>query len=354
MFFCKILREKTFVKVFQTTLKFQSSQLKLQIVILGNEDHEQAAESDYSQIAESGPAASGTVQGTEPDPVNNPGVTEDAEPSLHEDAIASVAPVLDPELLSALGESTSDSPDYGENIHDNLSKLWLPLLKKGMPKENKDKLLKDYLAPDNCRLLQAPKLNAEISAAVPDMVRNRDKTLTASQQQLGSGITAINKGMDLLLKSDNKIQAMKHFSNGCRLLCDSHYLATQSRIKLVTPSLDKSFLHMISESERDESLFGSTLSEKIKAAKAIDKQGLSIKKPAKPQKPTVPQSSTRSTSYQGNWNAPPRYPANRGGRGGYNRRPPMTSGARRPYTASTQPQRGANQDKPRAPAQSHH
>lgn len=306
-------------------------------MILGNENQGQAVGSDHNEIAELIPA-----------PENL------AEPCIPEETTASVMSDLDPELLSALGESTSDSPDYGENIHDNLSKLWLPLLKKGMPKENKDKLLKDYLIPDNCRLLQAPKLNAEISAAVPDMVRNRDKTLTASQQQLGSGITAINRGIDLLLKSDNKVQAMKHLSNGCRLLCDSHYIATQSRIKLVTPSLDKSFLHMINESERDNSLFGSTLSEKIKAAKAIEKQGLSIKKPAKPQKPTASQSSTRPTSYQGNWNAPPRYPANRGGRGGYNRRPPTTSGARRPYTASAQQsQRAATQDKPRAPAQTH-
>lgn len=112
---------------------------------------------------------------------------------------------LDPELLSALGESMSDIPDYGEKIHENLAKLWLPLLKKGMPKESKDKLLKEYLVPENCRLLQAPKLNAEISAAIPDLVRNRDKTLSVAQQQLGAGISAINRGLNILLTSDDKL-----------------------------------------------------------------------------------------------------------------------------------------------------
>ncbi|CAK1588902.1 unnamed protein product [Parnassius mnemosyne] len=242
------------------------------------------------------------------------------EPCPQEETNSSAEPELDPDLLSALGESTSDSPDYGDDIHGNLSQLWLPLLKKGMPIPSKDILIKDYPIPDNCRLLQAPKLNAEISAAVPDMVRNRAKTLTASQQQLGTGITAINRGMDLLLKSDNKVLAMKHLSNGCRLLCDSHYLTTQARVKLITPSLDKAFLNIVKESERDESLFGSSLSEKIKAAKAIEKQGLSIKKPAKtakpPQQPSAP--------------------------------------SRRPYTSPAQPpQRAAAHDKPRAPAQSH-
>ncbi|PZC74186.1 hypothetical protein B5X24_HaOG208212 [Helicoverpa armigera] len=275
-----------------------------------------------------------------------------AESCPRENSTGFVEPELDPDLLSALGESTSDVPDYGESIHSNLSQLWQPLLKKGMPKENKDKLLKEYLVPDNCRLLQAPKLNAEISAAVPDMVRNRDKTLIASQQQLGAGITAINRGMDVLLKNDNKVQAMKHFSNGCRLLCDSHFLATQARVKLITPSLDKAFLNVITDAERDESLFGSSLSEKIKAAKTIEKQGLSIKKPAKVTKPPQQVFSSR-TPYQGNWNPPPpRYPANRGGRGAY-RRPP-SAGNRRPNSASTQPtHRPATQDKSRAPAASH-
>lgn len=279
-------------------------------------------------------------------------IGDQPEPSLQ--AELPIENELDPELLLALGESTSVSPEYGENIHDNLSKLWLPLLKKGLPTETKNKTLKDYLVPDNCRLLQAPKLNAEISAAIPDMVRNRDKTLAASQQQLGLGITAINRGLDILLKSDNKIQAMKHLSNGCRILCDSHNFMSKNRVKLITPSLDKTFLHMINETERDETLFGSSLSEKIKAAKAIEKQGLQIKKPApKPQKPATPQSSARPSYFQGNWTGPPRYPpANRGGRGGY--RKPMASVARRPYAGSTSQQRAATQDKTRAPAQSHH
>ncbi|CAK1595735.1 unnamed protein product [Parnassius mnemosyne] len=202
-----------------------------------------------------------------------------------EETNSSAEPELDPDLLSAIGESTSDSPDYGDDIHGNLSQLWLPLLKKGIPIPSKDILMKDYPIPENCRLLQAPILYAEMSAAVPEMVRNRDKTLTASQQQLGTGNTAINRGMDLLLKSDNKVLAMKHLSNGCRLLCDSHYLTTQARVKLITPSLDKAFLNIVKESERDKSLFSSSLSEKIKAAKVIEKQGLSIEKPAKTAKP---------------------------------------------------------------------
>lgn len=294
------------------------------------------------------------VLDTEPQSSDQPGQTADQSEPASPPVAANITEV-DPELLFALGESTEDTPEYGDSILDNLSKIWLPLLKRGMSKDTREKLVKEHLAPNNCKLLQAPKLNAEISAAVPDMVRNRDKTLVASQQQLGAGITAISRGMDILLKGDDKARALKNLSNGCRILCDSHHLASQSRIRLITPSLDKNFLHMIKETERDETLFGSSLSEKIKAAKAIEKQGLQIKKPAKPQKPAlVPQSSARPpSSFQGNRSAPPRYSANRGGRGSY--RKPLESTARRAYALpAQQPPRAVAQDKLRAPAQSHY
>ncbi|XP_026328002.1 uncharacterized protein LOC113236209 [Hyposmocoma kahamanoa] len=254
---------------------------------------------------------------------------------------------LDPDLISALGESTETNPEFGVKIHENLTKLWLPLLKKGMTKENKEKILKEYLIPDNCRLLQAPKLNAEISAAVPDMVRNRDKNLSISQQQLGVGITAINKAMDILLcKTDDKVQAMKHLSNGCRILCDLHSASTQSRIKLLTPSLDKTFLHVIQDAERDETVFGNKLPDKIKAAKAIEKQGLQIKKVTVTKTSvTTPPTGSRPT-YSGNWPAPHRYSSNRGGRGGAKRTTPST---RRPFAAPPT-NKVVNQGRPRAPA----
>ncbi|CAG9103837.1 unnamed protein product [Plutella xylostella] len=293
----------------------------------GNEDTGHAVENDGNDILEAAPVVPDTIAVCSDTPDQNMDKNMD-QPVMQDVSLANEDPEVDPDLLSALG----------------------------MPKDSKEKTLKDYLVPDNCRLLQAPKLNAEISAWAPAMVRNRDKTLAASQQQLGLGITAINRGIDILLKSEDKVQAMKHLSNGCRLLCDSHYLATQSRIKLITPSLDITFLNVVNESERDETLFGSSLSEKIKAAKAIEKQGLQIKKPAKPQKPATPQPGAWSASFQGNWTAPPpRYPTNRGGRGGYRRPPPPPAAGRRSYAPPAHhPVRPAAQDKTRASGHAQH
>ncbi|XP_047993798.1 uncharacterized protein LOC125232207 isoform X2 [Leguminivora glycinivorella] len=202
---------------------------------------------------------------------------DQSTPMPDETAQAPAEAPVEPELLMALGESTDDIPEFGKPIHESLASLWLPLLKKGMPKDNKDKLMKNYLIPENCKLLQSPKLNAEISAAVSEIVRGRDKKLSSFQQQLGAGITAINKGMEILLSSDNKAQALTHFSDSCRILTDLHCASTKDRIKLLTPSLEKNILHVIQDSERDDTLFGNALSEKIKASKAIQRQGQQIK-----------------------------------------------------------------------------
>ncbi|KAL0892668.1 hypothetical protein ABMA27_014389 [Loxostege sticticalis] len=210
------------------------------------------------------------------------------------------APIeLDPEIRLALGDPIADSPKYGANIHNDLAQRWLPILKKGLTKEAKDNLLKQHHVPDNCRLLKSPCLNPEIAAAVAEAVRARDKKMEVKQNQLGLGITAISRAMEIILNEGNKIEVIKYLSEGCRILTDLHYTETQIRTKCITP---------------DEFLFGSKLSEKIKAAKAIEKQGWQIKRNI-PQKmnQNQPQSKIRPT---GNWTPPPpRYPSSvsRGG-----------------------------------------
>ncbi|XP_069355792.1 uncharacterized protein [Maniola hyperantus] len=264
------------------------------------------------------------------------------------------APELDPDILSALGETTKEVPKFGPKIHDKLSCLWLPILKKGLNKDVKEKLVKEYLIPENCSLLQAPKLNPEISAAVVEGARTRDKRVETVQQQLGQGIAALNKGLELLLDDGkNRIQAIKFLSDSCRILCDLHYVETESRKKIITPGLDKAFLNIIQDVDRDDLLFGNKLSEKIKATKVIEKQGLQIKKP-----PPTPKTSTStstnqastSRSRQGNWTGPPRFSSIRGGRGGQRSRGAPVG--RRPQSVGPVQQKQPTQTKqPRATTQ---
>lgn len=232
-------------------------------------------------------------------------------------------PELDSDILSALGETTEEAPKFGPNIHDKLSSLWLPILKKGLNKDAKEKLTKEYPIPENCSLLQVPKLNPEISAAIAEGTRTRDKKVEAVQKQLGHGIAALNKGLELLLdEGKDRLLAITFLSDSCRILCDLHHVETEARKKFITPGLDKAFINIMQDVVRDDLLFGNKLSEKIKATKAIEKQGLQIKKlPPTPKAPPTStptnyqqyQPSTSRSRQQGNWLGPPRFPSNRGG-----------------------------------------
>lgn len=286
------------------------------------------------------------------------------EPGLEHEPVENET--LDPEILMALGEASDDKPKFGPNINNNLAQRWTPLLRKGLSKESKEKLLKEYLIPENCQLLQAPKLNEEITAAIAEPTKNRDKKLESFQQQLGLGLTAINMGLSELLTGGNKIMSIKHISDGCRLLLDLHHLETKARKNMVTPGLTKSFLNIIQECERDETIFGNDLAEKIKASKAIERQGLQIKKPYSNPKNTPSStsfSSAATRTNQGNWQGGPlryptssyptssyptsSYPTRGGGRGGP-RKYPTQGAARRP--AAQPPTRAAGQSKSRAVA----
>lgn len=256
-------------------------------------------------------------------------------------------PELDPQILTALGDATEDAPQFGPKIHEKLASLWLPILRKGLEKEAKSKLLKDYQVPENCSLLQAPKLNPEISAAINEGTRARDKRVEEVQQQLGQGISALNKGLELLFDdSTDRVQAIKFFSDGCRILCDLHHTETEARKKFINPGLDKSFLHIMQDVERDDMLFGKKLSDKIKATKVIEKHGLQIKKPAPIPKIPAYQPSTSRSRPQGNWGGPPRFPSARGGRGGHKK---TTSAPRRVQSVAV-PQKPPVGNKQRAPA----
>lgn len=267
-------------------------------------------------------------------------------------------PDLDAEILGALGEETGNDPKFGEKIHKSLAQRWDPILKKGLLKETKDKLLKEYLVPENCTLLQAPKLNREVSAAISEASRHRDKRKETEQQQLGVGISAINKALTLMLTGDDKIEAIRIISDGCRILTDLHHQETQARRTVINYALAKPFLNIVQDGERDDTLYGTKLGEKIKASKAIEKQGLSIKKFVKQPKTSSvteqPAFSTRQSirqpgAYQGNWAGPSRFQQNRGGRRGSGRTYAPTTSRRAPM--SHQPTAGTTgPNKPRPPA----
>ncbi|CAH0720207.1 unnamed protein product, partial [Brenthis ino] len=106
-------------------------------------------------------------------------------------------------------------------------------------------------------------------------------------------------------------------------------------------SLDKSFQQFVQDSERDDTLFGNNLSEKIRNSKCSEKLGSQFKKTQLPKSfPT--QIHTRPvTTGQGNGFRPRPSTSRGGGRGGQKRtapppqRQPPSSTARSSYQSTS-------------------
>lgn len=188
------------------------------------------------------------------------------------------------ELLNALSDDLLLS---GEDIHRELVQQWTPILKKGLSDNVAEALQKKYATPGNCQLLKTPSLNEELN--VEDHTRYRDQKLQKKQDQLGLGLTAIGRGITLLLDGAAtggeryEVNAMKHLRAGCYLLANLHFDQTKTRRilcstdkynvkKFLAEKLCKNthnmsrpnFSAIDSQIDRDDTLFGQKVAKLVK------------------------------------------------------------------------------------------
>ncbi|XP_061713654.1 uncharacterized protein LOC133522352 [Cydia pomonella] len=189
---------------------------------------------------------------------------------------------LDDEILSLLGDAPKSDHPFGPPMHKDIANRWQEILLKGLDKETKEKLLKQYVIPKNCDMLLAPKLNPEAKAALSDGSVKRDFCIMQKQNQVGVALAALASLTELIISGENnKQKLLKPLSDACRILCDSHHSETATRRHFVLTATDAALKETLVEAERDQFLFGENVSEKLKVAKSIQKTGESLKQQQK-------------------------------------------------------------------------
>ncbi|KAH9634346.1 hypothetical protein HF086_011606 [Spodoptera exigua] len=243
-------------------------------------------------------------------PMTNP-VPEHSEPPIasiepenstqSSTAVDPEIPTISSEVLLALGDLMPEKPVYGPPVNSDLARIWSNILKSGLLKETKQKLM-EQLIPENVPLLKAPKLNPEISASVSDNIVSRDKKIEFEQNQLGIGLSIISNAISVLINNDSvdRLKLISLLSDAGRILTDLHLVQTKSRRNLIFPVIDKKFYDAIKDVERDEYIYGVNLTDKIKVLKTCQQSGQSIKKP------TFNQHNNKA-NHKGNSQGPPRY-----------------------------------------------
>lgn len=217
-----------------------------------------------------------------PTPSSLQGQAEVSNVAPATDTNANEEPSLDEKTLELLGDAPKLETELGKPIHKDIAARWQEILNKGLDKETKEKLLKEYLVPSNCDRLLAPVLNPEIKAALPETLIKRDIGMTAKQKQIGIAIAALSNAVEVIISKEiTPEKLLKPISDACRILCDTHFTDTKTRRGFVLSAINNNLKETVTESGRSKLLFGDDIAEKLKSAKSIQKSGEVLKQTPK-------------------------------------------------------------------------
>ncbi|RLU16913.1 hypothetical protein DMN91_010982 [Ooceraea biroi] len=181
--------------------------------------------------------------------------------------------------LGMLGDRIMPDRVLEPAIHKDLAVRWADIIKNGLPVEERKMLLKKFLPPENCTVIDPPKLNLEVKSTLDSTVLKRDERITDKQTKIAAAIAGITKSLKLTLKGDpeNKLGLVEHLIGVARLLVDLQRDETLVRRSLILKNIKPIFRDALKNTPCDEELFEKGLAEKLKTAKVLQQSSKDLK-----------------------------------------------------------------------------
>ncbi|XP_051156427.1 uncharacterized protein LOC127278659 [Leptopilina boulardi] len=221
-------------------------------------------------------------------------------------------------------------------INKTLATVWQKIMQIGLSKEIRKELIEKHPPAENCNMMAAPTLNAEIKNIIGQTGVKKDQFQIASQNQLGAAISSLGTAVSKLLNfqlSDNKSDSKNHsiseiltlLSDSGKLLTDLHHEISLTRRNFISSGRDSKLKIVAENSPVDNSLFGENFPEQFKAAREVEKVGKELTKITKTDKrkpyhqPYHQPSRSRQTAPRTgdlNWKGPPKKSYSNHRRGG--------------------------------------
>lgn len=191
------------------------------------------------------------------------------------------------EILDLLG-TTRQEECLGASLHRDIVARWIPILAEGLLDESKKSLVDKYPVAENFALIKAPMLNPEIRCSAGEKAVIRDDKILDNQHQLRAALSALGMSISSLVKAEfpQKYSIIEPISDAARLIAHLHFEKTKLRQTMLVPSLTKECRESMGEPRKDNWLFGENLGERVRAAKALERSAVTVKK-------TVPVTSAR-------------------------------------------------------------
>lgn len=236
---------------------------------------------------------------------------------------------MDQDWLQLLGDDPKNTEETNFSLHEAVSSRWGHILSKGLPSEVRETLNKTHVIPSNCDSLSPPEINSEVLNILPTFHAKRDKSHLQMQRQLAHGLSALGKGISLLLQEkalpkEQKENLLACLGDSGKILTDLFHHCTYLRRTLLLPQMSKAAKDVAEKTAPGRYLFGMDFSEKVKELKVVEKASKDLKSstPASSSRAPVPhnaqkqgegksyQRRTRATAPQEslNRNRPVRFP----------------------------------------------
>ncbi|XP_046592404.1 uncharacterized protein LOC124293850 [Neodiprion lecontei] len=211
-------------------------------------------------------------------------IIANAKPDTGEVSAETQETELEAEILEVFGERLRPERMLAPAVHSHLAALWLEIIEKGLPAEERKGFLKKISPPHNCVFIDPPKLNLEVKAALDSTVVKRDERIVEKQKKVAASLAGVGKVIDLLIKSNlpDKKQYLEPLNGVAKLLADLQHDGTSIRKSLILKNIKAPFKDTLKDLSSSDWLFGKELSEKIKAAKVLQQSSKDLKQPANP------------------------------------------------------------------------
>ncbi|RLU25337.1 hypothetical protein DMN91_001493 [Ooceraea biroi] len=165
--------------------------------------------------------------------------------------VTTVVEDLDTELLEAIGERVAQERVMASAIPQSIAIRIEDILKKGLPKEEREKLLKAHAPPLNCTLIDPPKLNEEIKASISEPLSKRDERIVEKQKKISACLSSLGSAISDILDSNtgtkdsrklspSQISLIKKLSETSRLLADLQRDESSTRRSLILAAISAS------------------------------------------------------------------------------------------------------------------
>ena len=158
----------------------------------------------------------------------------------------------------ATGEKT------GPSIDKVLSNIMQSLLNEKLPKEKLDAVQKEYLRPENCTNVVAPKINKQIWQQLKQDTKNRDSALQKIQTTMMSSLYAILQVCNNLSSSKPGSDNLTPLTHAAILLMSANRDFNLKRRELLRGDLNKQYASLCNPSVPVSSyLFGDDLNKEV-------------------------------------------------------------------------------------------